>query len=269
MNAAGRITRLTSGPSIGEPQADLVAVEEPLEIRLGFGSVERRMRVTLGITMRTPGHDLELAAGFLLAEGIVRERVDVLDARQTEANAVKIELHPRVAFDADRVRRFTVSSACGMCGTRTLDDLDHYADTIPASVTFPAAKIHLLSAKLREAQSAFDCTGGSHAAGLFDTEGNLLLVREDVGRHNAVDKLVGFEWLAGRVPLAGRMVFVSGRAGYELVQKAVVAGVEVLAAVGAPTTLAVDAAERFGLTLLGFVREGRFNIYSGVERIVV
>jgi FdhD protein len=250
------------------PHTDLVAVEEPLEIRLAFGPLERRMRATLGVTMRTPGHDTELAAGFVLAEGIVRGVGDLLGVQQVEANAVRVELHPVVPFDADRVRHFPVSSACGVCGTRTLEELERHLEPVPVTTTFSADLIHRLPALLREAQPTFDSTGGLHAAGSFDPRGGLRSVREDVGRHNAVDKLVGEEMLHGRLPLTGRLIFVSGRAGFELVQKAVKAGAEVLAAVGAPTSLAVDAAERFGLTLLGFVRDGRFNIYSGADRVL-
>lgn len=250
------------------PHADLVAVEEPLELRLVFGPIDRRTRITLGVTMRTPGHDVELAAGFLLAEGVIREVADLLDIKAVEEHAVKIELHPRVSFDSASVRLFTVSSACGVCGTRTLDQLERHTDPVSVRTTFTTELIRLLPTKLREAQSTFDRTGGLHAAGLFDSLGSLQSVWEDVGRHNAVDKLVGSTLLAGRTPLTGGLVFVSGRAGFELVQKVVVAGAEVLAAVGAPTSLAVAAAERFGLTLLGFVRDGRFNIYTGGERIV-
>lgn len=246
---------------------DLVAVEEPLEIRLAFGPLDRRMRATLGVTMRTPGHDAELSAGFLLAERVIGGPGDILRVESVEANAVRVELHPAVPFDADKGRRFTVTSACGVCGTRTLDELEIQADPIPKVTRFSADVIHRLPALLREAQPTFDSTGGLHAAGVFDAAGRLHTVREDVGRHNAVDKLVGAELLAGRLPFTGRLIFVSGRAGFELVQKAVVAGAEVLAAVGAPTSLAVAAAERFGLTLLGFVRDGRFNVYSGGGRI--
>lgn len=246
---------------------DFVAVEEPLELRLVFGPAPRRMRATLGVTMRTPGHDAELAVGFLLAEGVIGEAGDILSIHQVEVNAVRIELHPRVQFEVEKTRHFSVTSACGMCGTRTLDELDLHADPVPFAATFSTDLIHRLPAMLRSAQPTFDRTGGLHAAGLFTAAGGLLAVREDVGRHNAVDKLVGAELLAGRVPLAGRLVFVSGRVGYELVQKVVAAGAEVLAAVGAPTSLAVAAAERFGVTLLGFVRDGRFNIYSGDDRI--
>lgn len=251
----------------GEPRTDRVAVEEPLELRLAFGPVDRRMRATLGVTMRTPGHDTELAAGFVLAEGIVGGVRDLLGVQQLEANAVRVDLHPAVPFDVEKVRRLAVSSACGVCGTQSLDELERHLDPVPVRTTFAAEVVHRLSAKLRESQPTFDQTGGLHAAGLFDAAGTLLAVREDVGRHNAVDKLVGAELLARRLPLTGRLIFVSGRAGFELVQKAVAAGAEVLAAVGAPTSLAVDAAERFGLTLLGFVRDGRFNCYAGRERL--
>jgi FdhD protein len=267
MNTTNSLPVTTFIGSNSTSHTDLVAVEEPLELRLVYGPVERRMRATLGVTMRTPGHDSELAAGFLLAERVIGDAGDVLGIQQVEVNAVRIDLHPRVAFDAEKTRRFTVTSACGVCGTRTLDELDCVADAVPRNTTFPAELIPRLPALLRAAQPTFDRTGGLHAAGLCTAAGELLAVREDVGRHNAVDKLVGAELLAGRLPLTGRLVFVSGRAGYELVQKAVVAGAEVLAAVGAPTSLAVAAAERFGLTLLGFVRDGRFNIYAGRERV--
>lgn len=260
---------VTTVSAIGSTsQADFVAVEEPLEIRLAFGPLERRMRATLGVTMRTPGHDTELAAGFVLAEGIIRGVSDLLGVQQVEPNAVRVELHPGMLFDAERVRHFPVSSACGVCGTRTLEELERHLDPVAVTTTFPAAVVHQLPALLREAQPTFDSTGGLHAAGLFDAGGKLHLVREDVGRHNAVDKLVGAEMLEGKLPLTGRLIFVSGRAGFELIQKAVIAGAEVLAAVGAPTSLAVAAAERFGLTLLGFVRDGRFNVYAGGGRIV-
>jgi len=250
------------------PHADLVAVEEPLELRLVHGPIDRRTRTALGVTMRTPGQDVELATGFLLAEGVIREPSDLLEIKAVEENAVKVELHPRVQFDPASARQFTITSACGVCGARTLEQLERHADPVPVRTTFAADVIRFLPATLREAQPTFDRTGGLHAAGLFDREGNLQSVWEDVGRHNAVDKLVGSALLSGRLPLTGGLVFVSGRAGFELVQKAVVAGAEVLAAVGAPTSLAVAAAERFGLTLLGFVRGERFNIYTGGERIV-
>ena len=262
------MTRTVPVVAVGrDARTDVVAVEEPLELRLAFGPVASRSRVTLAVTMRTPGHDAELAAGFLFAEGIVRDRGEVLGVKQVEENAWRVELHPAVGFDPDRARRFAVSSACGVCGTRTLDDLDRHADRVPVRTAIPADLVHQLPERLRGAQPAFDTTGGLHAAGLFDAGGTLLSVREDVGRHNAVDKLVGAELLAGRLPLTGRLIAVSGRAGFELVQKAVLAGAEVLAAVGAPTSLAVDAAGRFGLTLLGFVRDGRFNCYAGSERL--
>lgn len=267
MSATNPVPVTTVSAAGATSHTDLVAVEEPLEIRSAYGPLERRMRATLGVTMRTPGHDTELAAGFVLAEGLVRTGSDLLGVQQVDANAVRVELHPAVPFDAERVRRFTVSSACGVCGTRTLEDLERHLDPVAATTTFPSAVIHHLPALLRQAQPTFDSTGGLHAAGLFDAGGGLGTVREDVGRHNAVDKLVGAEMLAGRLPLTGRLILVSGRAGFELIQKAVLAGAEVLAAVGAPTSLAVAAAERFGLTLLGFVRDGRFNVYAGGGRV--
>lgn len=260
------VTIRTASDAGWESHPDAVSVEEPLELRLTFGPLRRRARVTLAVTMRTPGHDAELFAGLLLAEGIVQERTDILDVA-SEGNSVRIDLHPRRHFDLDQARRLTTNSACGLCGARTLDGLERHADPIDCRTQFPSQLVGQLPDRLRKAQPTFDRTGGVHAAGLFDAMGELLAAREDVGRHNAVDKLIGAELFADRLPLTGRMVVVSGRVGYELVQKAVSAGVEVLVAVGAPTSLAVEAADRFGLTLVGFVRDGRFNCYSGEGRL--
>jgi FdhD protein len=185
-------------------------------------------------------------------------------------NVVRVELAPHVPFDVANVaRHVTTTSACGVCGKTTLDGLEAACRVRPAAgaPVIPANVIHSLPGRLRDAQPAFERTGGIHAAALFAPDGTLLSVREDVGRHNAVDKLVGAELLAGRVPLSDRVLLVSGRASFELAQKTAAAGVPVLAAVGAPSTLAVETAKRFGLTLLGFVRDGRFNVYCGRDRI--
>jgi FdhD protein len=248
-------------------QSDHVAVEEPLQIQGNYGPLEKRMRVLLGTTMRTPGHDADLVAGFLLAERTITQPVDVLGIKAVEPNVVRVELHPDVQFDQDAVRGWFINSSCGMCGRAAIEDLDRRLDPITSTAVFPAELIHQLPERLRAAQPTFDRTGGLHAAALFDPAGNLLSVREDVGRHNAVDKLIGAEFRAGRVPLRDRLIFVSGRASYELVQKAVAGGAAVLAAVGAPSSLAVQTSAWFGLTLLGFVRDRRFNVYSGGERI--
>jgi FdhD protein len=243
------------------PVQDLLAVEEPLEIRL--------CDKTVSITMRTPGHDAELAAGFLLSEGILSRR-DQIRAIDPRGNAVTIRLTAGVEVDFERLERhFYTTSSCGVCGKASIDALRIQGCPILPndSVTIASEVIHGLPEALRGDQRVFDRTGGLHAAALFDTTGALLLSREDVGRHNAVDKAIGAEFLQGRVPLKDKLLLVSGRASFELTQKALMAGIPILAAVGAPSSLAVETARRFNMTLLGFVRDGRFNIYSGASRI--
>lgn len=255
------------GTSFDKP--DRIAVEEPLEIRLGHGPLQNRQRTAIAVTMRTPGHDAELAIGFLVSEGLLTERADLLDVVPFEPNAIRVDLKPGVAANLDRVdRRGSITSSCGVCGKTTLDAIEaEGVAPVPSGPTVDAEIIHGLTAKLRGAQPAFDSTGGLHAVGLFDPAGELLVLREDVGRHNALDKVIGNEFLTGRFPLRDRILFASSRASFELVQKAAVVGAPMFAAVGAPSSLAVMMAERFGMTLLGFVRDGRFNIYAGRERI--
>lgn len=243
------------------PVQDLIAVEEPLEIRIGTR--------TVSITMRTPGHDMELAAGFLLTESILTSREQIRSMAQVP-NSVTVELNQEVDVDLSRLERhFYTSSSCGVCGKASIEAL--HASNCPLiardAPVLSAAVLHELPERLRAAQAVFERTGGLHAAALFNVEGELLSLREDVGRHNAVDKLVGSEMLAGRVPCSNRLIFVSGRTSFELVQKTLMAGIPILAAVGAPSSLAVEVAQRFGITLLGFVRNHRFNIYSGAQRI--
>lgn len=242
-------------------QTDSLAVEEPMEIRVNGQSI--------AVTMRTPGHDFELAAGFLLTEGVIARGADIRQIRhcaRTKSNVVRVELSTSVAFDPGKLSRhvFTTSS-CGVCGKTSLDQV---RTTLPAAIqrlqdlpTHPV--LCSLPGRLREQQAIFTRTGGLHAAALFDTEGNLLSLREDVGRHNAMDKLVGALLMADRLPAGETLVLVSGRASFELVQKAAMAGIPMLAAVGAPSSLAVDMAREFGMMLIGFLRDGRFNIYSG------
>jgi FdhD protein len=237
------------------PAQDLLAVEEPLQIRVNGRD--------LSITMRTPGHDGELAAGFLFTEGILKTRTDVLGIECGENN-VSVALAEGV--DAGVSRNFYTTSSCGVCGKASIESLHAAGCAMLPFVHIDREVIHGLPEKLRATQSVFDHTGGLHGAALFDTSGNLEIVREDVGRHNAVDKLIGAAFLDGCLPLSGRILMLSGRASFELVQKAVTAGIPVVAAVGAPSSLAVQTAMRFGMTLLGFVRDGRFNIYSGLNR---
>jgi FdhD protein len=266
------------GGAAGTRSCDLLAVEEPLEIRLAEGPAPPPASRSLAVTMRTPGHDAELAAGFLFSEGLVREPGDVLSIRPCGRavgplelrNVIRVELRAGTAGGAVRPRRnFVSSSSCGLCGKPSLDALAALPQgRLPDGFEIPAAVIHELPERLRRAQTVFERTGGLHAAALFDDQGRLCGLREDVGRHNAVDKLVGRAFLDGRLPLADRVICVSGRAGFELAQKAIAAGIPLLAAVGAPSSLAVELARRANLTLLGFVRDGRFNVYCGGHRIL-
>ena len=249
---------------------DLLAIEEPLEIRIGSK--------TISLTMRTPGHDFELAAGFLFTEGILAGFHQILKIHRTEThsnprqagNSVTVELNPDVEVDYARLQRhFYTTSSCGVCGKASIEAIQTQGcPVLPRdSPIFNSAVIHRLPEILRREQAVFERTGGLHAAALFDANGNLTLLREDVGRHNAVDKLIGAEMLRGHTPLSDKLLLVSGRASFELVQKALMGGIPILAAVGAPSSLAVETAQRFNLTLLGFVRDQRFNIYSGASRI--
>ncbi len=237
------------------PMQDLLAVEEPLQIRVND--------LDLSITMRTPGHDIELAAGFLFTEGILKNPADVLAVSSGE-NVIAFTL-PQDA-EVGGARNFYMTSSCGVCGKASIDSLYAAGCGMLRHTSISRDVIHSLPEKLRAAQSVFEHTGGMHGAALFDTAGHLEIVREDVGRHNAVDKLIGAAFFKGLLPLENRVLLLSGRVSFELVQKAVMAGVPVLAAVGAPSSLAVQTAQRFGMTLLGFVRDGRFNIYSGMCR---
>ena len=260
------------------PARDALAVEEPLEIRLGFATGGRRTHKSISITMRTPGDDFELAAGFLFTEGIIHraEQIERINhcgppvGERRSRNVVRVELRPGIEIDFKRLERhFYTTSSCGVCGKTSIEALQTVAcPTLPVGQPiFESKIIHRLPEALREAQLVFEHTGGLHAAALFDVEGRIQDLREDVGRHNAVDKLVGAQLLKGRVPLRDRLMLVSGRASFELIQKALMAGIPILAAVGAPSSLAMDLAANFGMTLLGFVRECRFNIYSGAARI--
>jgi FdhD protein len=252
---------------------DAVATEEPMEIRLAAGSARQR----LAVTMRTPGADFELAAGFLYGEGVVRpgdiRRIAYctdadLDAEQ-RYNVVTVTLSGDTLPDLVTLERhFTTSSACGVCGKSSLDGLHlHGAVAVPPGPAVDASVIEALPAVLREGQRLFATTGGLHAAGVFNAAGELACVREDVGRHNAVDKVVGWAMLSGRLPLHGHILMVSGRSSYEIMQKALVAGIPIVCAVSAPSSLAVGLATTYGMTLVGFLRGRRFNVYAGAERI--
>ena len=253
---------------------DQVAAEEPLQLSLDGAP--------LSIVMRTPGNDLELALGLLWAERVIRSLDDVVRIRisaethetETAVEVVgdliesnQVDIHLRGPVERRPERSFLASSACGVCGATTLESLAlDFAALAPGPTIHPST-LPELADRLRERQRVFETTGGLHAAGLFDDGGTLELLREDIGRHNAVDKVVGRALLDGRVPLRRSILAVSGRAGYEVVQKAVAAGIPILAAIGAPSSLAVATAERFGMTLVGFLRDDRFNAYTSPERV--
>ncbi len=253
---------------------DSLATEEPMEIRLLTGGA----RQTVAVTMRTPGADFELAAGFLYGEGIVTSPEDImkisycvdsdLDAGQ-QYNIVNVELRTNREYDLRSLERhFYTTSACGVCGKASLEQLElRGCPVVSPGPEVSAGTIYSLPAKLREAQGLFDATGGLHAAALFDKNGELLALREDVGRHNATDKLVGWALLEGRLPLSEHVVLVSGRSSFEILQKCLTAGVPVVCAISAPSSLAVDVARQFGMTLVGFLRGGKFNVYAGFERV--
>ncbi len=273
-----RITVIDVTAAQSRERSDTLSVEEPLELRLGGEP--------LTVTMRTPGHDIELIHGFLHSEGVIRSAEDVSMARYCEGavtssetgfdentyNVINVDLAPGVAPPAaSATRNFLTSSSCGVCGKASIEQLrtqttyDVRADPVRIAastmVGFPAA--------LRTRQRSFEQTGGLHAAGLFTSDGEVLVVREDVGRHNAVDKVIGWALLERRLPLTGCVLMVSSRASFELAQKAVMAGIPCLAAVSAPSSLAVDSAEDAGMTLVGFLRGDRLNAYAGPERITL
>lgn len=262
-----------------ESKGDLLAVEEPMEIQLVHGAGSNRKKQSLSITMRTPGHDLELTLGFLVSEGIISTRDQVKEIRhcqqveypEAEGNVVRVELDESLTLEEDRLtRNFVASASCGVCGKASMEGIEQMGCSILADgPVWASSLIHQMPAKLKEFQTIFSHTGGLHAAALFDREGKLLYVREDIGRHNALDKLIGVALEAGILPLSEYGIFLSGRIGFELVQKALMAGSPVLAAVGAPSSLAVRLAGQYGMSLLGFVRDQRFNVYCGEERILL
>jgi FdhD protein len=263
----------------GEEVDDTLAVEEPLEIRLSTIENGKRVHLPISITMRTPGADDELAAGFLFTEGIVTGGKQITDIRHCGKpapgrelkNTILVELADGVDVELKRLERnFYTTSSCGVCGKSSIDALRTGAKTLGQSDLPKIASETLirLPELLRSSQNIFDSTGGLHASALFNTDGKLDLVREDVGRHNALDKVIGAKFRTGNVPLSTSILLVSGRASFELVQKALMAGIPILAAVGAPSSLAVELAEEFGMTLVGFVRDGGFNIYTGGQRII-
>ncbi len=277
------VRRVVAG-AVTEDSPDVLAVEEPLEIRIGISQSEHR---AISITMRTPGEDAELAAGFLFTEGILTSQDQIKQIRHCglkigkgksvvdradalNSNTIRVDLNDGVDIDFKRLERhFYTTSSCGVCGKSSIAAL-HTGATKLSDLDHPRVEsglINTLPEILRASQDVFDQTGGLHASALFTTQGELDIVREDVGRHNALDKVIGVKFLAGELPLSDKILLVSGRASFELVQKALMAGIPIMVAVGAPSSLAVELAEEFGITLIGFVRDESFNVYSGPQRI--
>jgi len=267
------VERLRQGDR--EQVQDWVAAEEPMEIRVRHTDGPA---TSISVTMRTPGNDFELAVGFLLTEGVITGESDIAQVAYADDalperhyNVVEVELNPEVSFDPARLaRNFYTSSSCGVCGKASLDAIyfQGHGPLSPEGFVVSESILRVLPERLREAQQLFATTGGLHAAGLFASTGDLVVLREDVGRHNALDKLIGERLFASALPLDGHILMLSGRASFELIQKAVVARVPIVAAVGAPSSLAVATALEYGLTLVGFLRADSFNIYAGAERIV-
>lgn len=272
------------------PSTDMLAVEEPLEILLEYGPLQDRRLESIAVTMRTPGHDLELAAGFLVTESVIHEPADidwcgyaenmraepkdppesfVVLRPRSRSNVVQVRLAPHVEVSlANLSRNFYTTSSCGICGKASLLALETKCPPrLPNRFSIAVETLRLLPMRLRKAQAIFDHTGGLHGAALFDAEGGLIALREDVGRHNAVDKLIGNQFRQGRVPLRDTLLMLSGRASFELLQKALIGGVSMVAAVGAPSSLAVQVAKKFDIALIGFLRDARFNVYHGAEHL--
>jgi FdhD protein len=284
---AERVTGFNS-----QPVEETLAAEEPLEIQLGYGPAENRAVKSISVTMRTPGYDFDLAAGFLMTEGVMRDANDIDrifytaqskmsdsdEGRaglttlpyQPEKNIVRVELSTNATVSlANLERNFYTTSSCGICGKGSLLALQTVCPPRRRNdFSTNVAVLYELPARLREAQSVFNRTGGLHGAGLFNADGELLSLREDVGRHNAVDKLLGAEFLADRTPLHDSLLLLSGRASFELIQKALMGGVPMVASVGAPSSLAVQVAKEFDISLVGFLRHNHFNIYNGAKRVL-
>lgn len=263
---------------LSESKEDLLAVEEPLQIKLQFGEGSSWQEKSLTVTMRTPGHDFDLASGFLFAENIIQKQEDIMLMRychrvkeEEKGNVLIVKLSPSLKFNSSRLERnFFTHSSCGVCGKTALSSV--VCEEIPLApnhLRIPASLLKQLNQMLMEEQTLFKYTGSIHASAVFQVNGKLLWVREDVGRHNALDKVIGAALQNGMTPLSESVLMLSGRVSFELVQKTVRAGIPIVAAVGAPSSLAVDLAKEKNITLIGFLKNNRFNIYSGKERIIL
>jgi FdhD protein len=264
-----------------EEKSDLVVVEEPLEIRLGYGTMDNRQQCSVSVTMRTPTHDFELTLGFLYSEGIITSYNQILSVKycvdagkQATANIVRVELKPDVPVNLQLLQRnFYATSSCGVCGKASIEAIDNMICDLPIqkfeqnALKVSKDYIYNLPKRLAQHQKVFEYTGGLHAAALFDVIGNIVLLREDIGRHNALDKIIGNALTQDLLPLHNKVLLMSSRASFELIQKTIMANISIIVTIGAPSSLAIQTAEQFGITLIGFLRNESFNIYTGKERI--
>lgn len=253
---------------------DQLAIEEPLEIQLQYGTPDSRVNKSISVTMRTPGHDWELATGFLFTEGIIKSNQEILFIEQDDyvKNKIIVGLQGSANPNIQKLERnFYTTSSCGVCGKSSIDAIKSVSlyNNEPDTICLKTEMFYPLHDIVRDRQAIFDTTGGLHASALFDLQGNFIMLREDVGRHNALDKLIGAALLNEQLPLNNNILLLSGRASFELIQKASMAGIKVITAVGAPSSLAVELAREYNITLIGFLREERFNIYSGEQRIMM
>lgn len=273
-----KIIRFSDG--LLKPADDLVVVEEPMEIRLGYGSMNHRIEESIAITMRTPGNDFELAIGFLFSEGIIHHKKDILSVKycftgseyQEDKNMVRVELIPNLEVDLSKQKRnFFAHSGCGICGKASIDAVYHTIDhhVIDSDIELTIKSLLQIPVKTLKHQVNFNNTGGIHSASIFNKSGQILAIKEDVGRHNAVDKILGHFLNSNAPDLSDKILFLSGRMGFELVQKASMAHIPIVVSVGAPTSLSVKLGKKLGMTLVGFTRENKFNIYCGEERVVL
>ncbi len=263
-----KITKVAQGKAISCD--DFLAAEEPLEIQLSYGKINERIKKSISVTMRTPGNDEELGIGFLFTEGIIN-KCEQITGIKSEGNILEVSLNENeTPFLNKSERNFYTTSSCGVCGKSSIDAVrtNSQFKELKDNIYVKAELMNDLPYKLRGQQSVFESTGGLHASALFEPDGKLLLLREDVGRHNALDKIIGYAFMSKELPLNDKILLLSGRASFELIQKASMAGIKIVAAVGAPSGLAVNLAEESGMTLIGFLSEKRFNIYSGAKRII-
>jgi FdhD protein len=270
MNATIKLPIIRENHNESVEITDLLAVEEPLEISMILSEDGKRVKKNISVTMRTPGNDRELAAGFLFTEGIIKSKDQIKGFTQNSDNEIQIEMNEGLKIDLKRIERhFYTSSSCGVCGKSSIDSLKSLdtAFVMNDSLKISRSVIYGLDQVVRNAQSVFESTGGLHASALFDSNGQLISLFEDVGRHNALDKMIGNAFLNSEIPLQEKVLFLSGRACYELIQKAAMAGIPVICALGAPSSLAVELAREFRITLIGFLKSSGFNIYSGASRI--